>query len=114
MQAGLLLVRRPDHDGDNYHDDPKDDVDEDDHDHDCDHEHGDLEDDVDEDDHDRGHKHDDHEDDIDDVDPDVEPEWSACPGIILCFLGDFPLLSNCLSSLHVRCNIRFVVYFDAT
>ena len=82
MQAGLLLVRRPDHDSG--------------------HEHDDLEDDVDEDDHDPGHNHDYHEDD--DVDRDVEPEWSACPGIILSFLGNFPLLSNRLSSLQVRCH----------
>ena len=36
----------------------------------------------------------------------MEPEWSACPGIVLHFLGDFPLLSNCLSSLQVRCHSR--------
>ena len=94
MQAGLLLVRRPDHDRDYEHDDPEDDVDEDDH--------------------DRDNYHDDPEDDVDDVDHDVEPEWSACPGIIFSFLGDFPLLSNCLSSLLVRCHLRFVVYLDAT
>ena len=43
---------------------------------------------------------------MDEDDHDVEPEWSACPGIVLHFLGDFPLLSNCLSSLQVRCHSR--------
>ena len=57
MQAGLLLVRRPEHD----------------------HDHNDHEDDVDEDDHDRGHKHDDPEDDVIDVDEDVNLSGRPAP-----------------------------------
>ena len=52
MQAGLLLVRRPDHDHDNYHNEHEDDVDEDDHDRDD--YHDDPEDDVIDVDHNRG------------------------------------------------------------
>ena len=52
MQAGLLLVRRPDHDRGHGHDYPEDDVDEDDHDRDD--YHDDPEDDVIDVDHNRG------------------------------------------------------------